>query len=404
MEAAYDATLRGVDGKRTFEIGQGDLAREIPGGVHIETPARPGSSVELTLNRDLQYEVQSSLGERMSALKATFGTAVVLDIKTGEVVAQASYPSYDAADPFKSSDPALWKDNCTQTVFDPGSIHKAIIMAAALQEGVITPSSTIVVGPKIVKGGVPYHDSHVQRTDTPMTIPGILALSSNVGTIKVADLLGKNTVVEYQKKFGLGSPTGEGLGGEASGDVLPADKWSGTDPGSVPIGNGVAVTAVQMAAAYAAIANDGVYVQPHLVRAIIGPDGKATPAPAPKTHRVIDAQNAIALRQMLEGVITLDDATGKQAAIPGYRIAGKTGTSELVENGSYTSGTVASFIGMAPADAPRYVVAVTAHLPADGSGGSVAAPAFHDMMAMTLFRFGVLPTGTQPPKLSIYPQ
>jgi cell division protein FtsI (penicillin-binding protein 3) len=289
-------------------------------------------------------------------------------------------------------------------VFDPGSIHKAIIMAAALQEGVITPASTVLVGPHIVKGGVSYHDSHVQKTDTPMTIPGILALSSNVGTIKVADMLGKDKVVEYQKKFGLGSPTGEGLGGEASGDVLPADKWTGTDPGSVPIGNGVAVTAVQMAAVYAAIANDGVWVQPHLVRSIIGPDGRTLTAPAPKTHRVIDAQHAIELRQMLEGVITLDDATGKQAAVPGYRIAGKTGTSELVENGVYTSGTVASFIGMAPADAPRYVVAVTAHVPANSSGGSVAAPAFRDMMAATLGRFGVLPTGTQPPKLSIYPQ
>jgi cell division protein FtsI (penicillin-binding protein 3) len=338
----------------------------------------------------------------MAKLNATFATAVVLDVKTGEVVAQASYPGYDAADPFKF-DKSAWLDNCTQTVFDPGSIHKAIIVGAALQEGVIKPDSTVVVGPKIVKGGVPYHDSHPQKTDTQMTIPGILALSSNVGTIKIADLLGKNRVVDYQRKFGLGATTGEGLHGESSGDVLPADKWSGTDPGSVPIGNGVAVTAIQMAAVYAAIANDGVWVQPHLVRQIIGPDGKARPMAVPASHRVIDPQNAQALRTMLEGVITLDDATGKQAAVPGYRIAGKTGTSELVENGAYTSGTVASFIGMAPADAPRYVVAVTAHVPANASGGSVAAPAFHDMMAFTLAKFGVLPTGTQPPKLSIYP-
>jgi len=402
IEAAYDSTLRGVDGKRTYEIGDGDLAKEIPGGVDLETPARPGSSVELTIDRDLQYEVQSDLGQRMAKLNATFATAIVMDVKTGEVVAQASYPGYDAADPFKF-DKSAWLDNCTQTVFDPGSIHKAIIVGAALQEGLIKPDSTVVVGPKIVKGRVSYHDSHPQKTDTPMTIPGILALSSNVGTIKIADLLGKEKVVEYQHKFGLGVPTGEGLRGEAPGDVLPADKWTGTDPGSVPIGNGVAVTAIQMASVYAAIANDGVWVQPHLVRQIIGPDGKGRPGPAAKSHRVIDAQNAQALRSMLEGVITLDDATGRQAAVPGYRIAGKTGTSELVENGAYTSGTVASFIGMAPADAPRYVVAVTAHVPANASGGSIAAPAFHDMMAFTLAKFGVLPTGTQPPKLSIYP-
>jgi cell division protein FtsI (penicillin-binding protein 3) len=402
VEAAYDSVLRGVDGKRTYEIGGGDLGKEIPGGVDLETPAHPGSSVELTINRDLQYEVQSDLAKRMSALKATFGSAVVMDVKTGEVVAQASYPAYDAADPF-SYDASSWKDQSTQTVFDPGSIHKALMVAGALQEGLIKPDSTVVVGPSINKGGVNYHDSHMQMKDTPMTLPGILALSSNVGTIKIADLLGKDKVVEYQKKFGLGQPTGEGLGGEAPGDVLPANKWTGTDPGSVPIGNGVATTGIQMAAAYAAIANNGVWVQPHLVKATIAPNGKVTAAPAPKTHRVIDANVASELRTMLEGVTTLDEATGKQAAVQGYRIAGKTGTSELVEDGKYTSGTVTSFIGMAPADAPRFVVAVNAHVPADSSGGAVAAPAFHDMMTYTLVRYGVLPTGTPPPKLTIYP-
>jgi cell division protein FtsI (penicillin-binding protein 3) len=338
----------------------------------------------------------------MSALKATFATAVVIDVKTGEVVAQASYPSYDAAAPFKY-DPALWLDACTQTVFDPGSIHKAIIVGGALQEGLITPTSTIVVGPKIVKGGTTYRDSEPQSKDTPMTIAGVLAMSSNIGTIKIADLLGKNKVVEYQHKFGLGSPTHEGLPGESAGDVLPADKWTGTSPGSIPTGNGVATTAVQMAAAYAAIANDGVWVQPHLVRATVSPTGKVTATKAPDSHRVLDAQNAAQLRQLLEGVVTLDHATGHLAAIPGYRVAGKTGTSELVENGVYTTGTTVSFIGMAPADAPRYVVAVNAHIPDSGSGGSVAAPAFQDMMAATLARFGVLPTGTTPPKLTAYP-
>jgi cell division protein FtsI (penicillin-binding protein 3) len=260
-----------------------------------------------------------------------------------------------------------------------------------------------VVGPKIVKAGKDYRDTHPEYKDRPMTIPGILARSSNVGTIKIADLLGKDKVVEYQRRFGLGQPTGEGLPGEASGDVLPANKWTGTSPGSIPTGNGVATTAIQMAAVYATIANDGLWVQPHLVRATVAPNGKITPAAPPQTRRVLDPQHAVELRQMLEGVVTLDDATGKQAAIPGYRVAGKTGTSQLVENGAYTTGTVVSFIGMAPADAPRYVVSVIAHVPGAGSGGSVAAPAFQDMMTFTLSRFGVLPTGTTPPKLSVYP-
>lgn len=367
------------------------------------TNARSGSSVELTINDDEQYHVQSVLSTQLAKLKADFGTAVVLDVRTGAVVAQASYPSYDASNP--PNDPSLWTDAASQTVFYPGSIHKAIVMGAALQEGVITPSSTMEVDPAIYKGGYRFEDSEPQKAGTVLTIPGILALSSDVGTIKVADLLGKDKLVQYQKAFGLGTSTGEGLPNEASGALLPAAQWSGSAAGSVPIGYTITTTEVQMAAAYAAIANDGVYVQPHLVKAIVGPDGTTTPAAAPETHRVLSAQVAQELRTMLEGVVTLDHATGTQAAIPGYRIAGKTGTSELVKNGSYTTGETTSFIGMAPADAPRYVIAVTAHVPPGASaqaGGTVAAPLFRDMMAFTLSEFGVLPTGTTPPKLDIY--
>jgi cell division protein FtsI (penicillin-binding protein 3) len=401
LEAGYDQVLRGVDGWRKFEVGERDLDKEIPGGYTQEKAARPGGSIQLTIDRDLQYDVQSTLSTHMRTEQATFACAVVLDVRTGEVVAQASYPGYDAARPFDFTD-AQRTDACTEKIVDPGSIHKPIVVGAALQEGVVTPQTNIVVGPSITKGDTTYRDTHPHFKDTPMTIPGVLALSSNVGTIKIADLLGKQRLYDYQRRFGLGEKCGEGLPNEAPGQLLPPDKWTGSSPGSIPIGNGVAVTALQMAAVYAAIANDGVWVQPHLVRATVPAGGRPVVVPAPVTRRVLDSQHAAELRTMLEGVTTLDDATGKLAAIPQYRIAGKTGTAKLPQNGGYAEGTVASFIGMAPADAPRYVVAVVAYTP-KGAGGSVAAPAFKDMMAFTLAHFGVLPTGTTPPRLSVYP-
>src|SRR5690606_3592021 len=203
------------------------------------------------------------------------------------------------------------------------------------------------------------------------------------------------------RKFGLGEATGVGVPGEASGRVLEPSEWSGSAYGSIPIGHSVDATPLQMAAAYAAIANDGVWVQPRLVKEIIDPDGKRTPAQQPKTRRVLSPQNAAALRTMLEAVVTVPSATGTKAAIPGYRVAGKTGTGKRVVNGRYAPGEVASFIGMAPADKPRYVIAVFAYTPG-GGGGDVAAPAFRDMMAFTLRHYRVPPTGTTPPKFSVY--
>jgi cell division protein FtsI (penicillin-binding protein 3) len=401
IEQYYDAQLRGVDGMHTYEHGEGELDKPLPQGVQELKPARPGRSVELTIDSDLQFLVQRALGTKMAALGASFGTAIVLDSRTMEVMAMASYPSFASADPGKSPQEDL-KDQCTATVFDPGSIHKAIVMGAALQEGLITPSSTITVNARVKKGDTTYTDHPPQKDGTAMTIPGILALSSNVGTIAVADLLGKDKLYEYQRRFGLGERTGVGLPNESPGQLLPPNKWTGSSPGSIPIGNGVATTAIQMAAVYGAIANDGLWVQPTLVKKIVSSDGTQAKLPAKVTRQVMDPVHAQQLRTMLEGVTTLDDATGHQAAIPGYRIAGKTGTSKLPQDGGYAPGDVVSFIGMAPADAPRYVVAVTAHVPG-GAGGSVAAPLFKEMMAVTLSNFGVVPTGTEPPKLTIYP-
>jgi cell division protein FtsI (penicillin-binding protein 3) len=400
IEAGYDSILRGVEGKRTFEVGDSTLAREIPGGFSQTVPARQGGSVELTIDHDLQYTTQSILTQRARDAKAYFACAVILDTRTSDVLAQASYPTFDADDPFSTPEEQR-RDTCTQTVYDPGSVHKAFVVGAALQEGVVTADSTVPVTPYVMKGGARYEDHAPQKAGTQMTLPGILALSSNVGTIKIADQLGKNRIVDYQKKFGLGTATGVGLPYEAAGKVLNASEWTGSSYGSIPIGDSVAVTNLQMAAAYAAIANDGVWTQPHLVRATTDPKGKRKPTAAPQTRQVLSAEHARELRTMLEAVTTLDDATGTSAAIEGYRVAGKTGTGLFPQGGGYADGDVTSFIGMAPADAPRFVIAVVAYVP-HGTGGSVGGPAFHDMMSFTLGHFQVPPTNVPAPTFTVH--
>ncbi|MEH0937576.1 peptidoglycan D,D-transpeptidase FtsI family protein [Micromonospora psammae] len=402
LEARYDDLLQGKDGRRVYEAGQGDLDAPIPGGFSQTTPAKPGSSLVLTIDRDLQFQVQQVLGRQMARTRGSVGAAVVLDVKTGDVLAQASYPTYNAAAPGPSK-PTEREDAATSFVVDPGSVHKAITFGAALQEGVITPDTTMPVANTITKGDVPFTDTHPAHGQR-MSLAGMLAYSSNVGTIQVADLLGRDRLIDYQKRFGLGQPTREGMPGEASGRLLPADQWSGSSEGSVPIGHSVDATPLQMAAAYAAIANDGTYVQPHLIKEVIsGEDGRRTPAPAPVTRSVLSPQNAAALRTMLEAVTTVPDATGVAAAVPGYRVAGKTGTGLRYVDGRQQPGEVGSFIGMAPAEKPRYVVAVFVWSPG-GGGGEVAAPAFREMMGFTLRHYRVPPSGGKAPKFEVFPR
>jgi len=400
LEASYDDVLRGVNGERVFEIGQGKLAAPIPGGYSREKEAKPGSSLVLTIDRDLQYEVQRILSETMVKHRGGKAAAVVLDVRTGEVLAQASYPTYDASN-WRRYNPSDREDTATSFVVDPGSVHKALVLAAGLEEGVITPDSTVTVGPAIRKGDVVFRDTYPMPQGTRMTLPAIMAYSSNVGTIKIADKLGAQRLYEYQLRFGLGRKTGVGLPGEASGRVLPPEEWSGSSYGSIPIGHSVDVTPLQMAAVYAAIANDGVWIQPRLVRETIAPDGTRTPAPEQERRRVISAETAAAVRTTMEAVTTMRDATGRRAAIPGYRVAGKTGTGKRVVNGRYANGTVASFIGMAPAENPRFVIAVFAEIP-HGGGGDVSAPAFRDMMVFALRHYRVPPSTTKPPNFVVH--
>ncbi len=396
LEASYDAQLRGVDGERVYDIGAG--GQEIPNGYNRVTAARPGADLALTLDRDLQYETQRLLSAAMRSHRGWTGSAVVMDVRTGEVRAMASYPTYDAASP-TSSTPRDRIDLASATVVEPGSVHKAVTIAAGLQENVIEPNSVLTLPATIRKGGVTYRDTY-HHASPRYTLMGILAQSSNVGTITIADRLGADRLYAYQRKFGLGRQTGIGLPGESAGIVQPPENWSGPSHGGIPIGLGVAVTPLQMTSVYATIANDGVRLTPSLVRGTAGPDGSLRPAGRPAAQRVLSAENARALRLNMEGVAT-KVGTARSAAVRGYRVAGKTGTGLLVRNNRYAAGNVSSFIGMVPAEAPRYVISIFVHA-LGGVGSRVTGPTFSDLASFTLRHYGVAPTGSAPPRITLY--
>jgi cell division protein FtsI (penicillin-binding protein 3) len=396
LEAEYNSLLAGSDGELKYETGRD--GQEIPDGYHYEKKPVSGGTVQLTVDSDIQYKAQQALYDKLHATNSDMGAAVVLDVKTGQVLAQASYPTYDAANPDDVTQTEL-TDWASQAVVEPGSIHKVITLGAALQEGVISPDSVIPIHSTITKGGTMYQDSH-WHDDVGITVPGILAYSSNVGTITVADKLGAKKLYEYQRKFGLGTATGEGMPGEASGIVRPPSQWYGADYGSIPIGLGVAVTPIQMAAAYAAIANDGEYVQPHLIDRTVDADGTVH-TPSVSRHRVLSPSVAAAERKAMVAVTTVPDATGVSGAVPGYQIAAKTGTGQRYVNGKVQQGNIESFIGMAPANHPRYVVAVFAHTASYGEGANMG-PVFKQLMSFVLAHEKVPPTDAKTPSFTVY--
>src|SRR6185312_4149254 len=355
----------------------------IPGSTQFERPATPGSDLQLTLDSDLQYTMQRQLAEYAAAKGAKGGSAVVLDAKTGEVLALANARTFDPR-AFSSADEATLGNPAVSSPYEPGSVNKVVTMAAALEYGTATPDRVFAVPGSIRVADRTVSDAWNHGTEN-YTLTGILAKSSNVGTIMAARDVGEDRFADMLARFGLGKRTGVGLPGESPGRVPSLETWSGSTFGNLPIGQGLSVTALQMAGMYQAVANDGLRVPPRIVAATIGPDGVRTPTPAPEPVRVIAPENARTLRTMLTAV-TQDGAghseqrgTGYTAAIPGYQVAGKTGTAQQVDPrcGCYTSSTYwITFAGMLPAQDPRYVVAIMLDAP---QGGTSAAPLFHDI-------------------------
>jgi len=395
LESTFQKLLAGHDGRQTFEAGAS--GSPIPDGHDVLEQAQPGTSLQLTIDRDLQWQAQQAIEAQVKAVKADSGTVVVMDPRTGRLLALAVAPGFDANTPStaittgqRPLDPAV------SDIYEPGSVNKVITMSAALQEGLVTPNSPFVIPPKLAFAGATFHDAETHGTER-LTLTGILAKSSNIGTIEVARQLGAAKLYSYLRGYGFGSLTGTGLPGEQDGILPPVAQWSRTTMPTVAFGQGIGVTALQVASVYATIANGGVRVAPNILAATIDKDGHHHPAPVPATRRVISSKVAHELSDMLESV-TSNEGTAPAARIPGYRIAGKTGTAQRAVNGHY-SGYTATFVGFAPADKPQLLVEVVLQNPRKGHfGGVVAAPVFHDVMAFALQTLGIPPTGTRPPK------
>ena len=323
---------------------------------------------------------------------AKAATAVVLDPRTGAVLAMAQAPGYDANKANRVSF-ALQRNRAVTDTFEPGSTFKLVTIAGALSTGIVSPDTRFVLPYSIPVADRIVHDAEPRGTET-LTVSQILSHSSNVGAVTIAEKLGSSELADWIERFGFGKQTGLDYPGESPGQVLPLDKWSGSTIGNVPIGQGIAVTPIQLASAYAAIANGGVWVEPHLVERIGG-----KPVRNFKRRRIVAPAVNAALKTMLTGVVDEHGATGNAAAIAGYSVAGKTGTAQKPGPNGYTTGKyVASFVGMVPVEKPRFVVLVTVDEPRGAIfGGVVAAPAFAQIAKFDLQYMGV------PPDLPVNP-
>jgi cell division protein FtsI (penicillin-binding protein 3) len=400
IEQTFDDELAGTAGVRRVEVGSG--SNPIPSGIDESTPAVDGGTVRLTIDQDLQYVTEQRLGKACADGDTTQGSAVVLDVATGQIVAMGSCPGFDPGAASKT-DPALLGNPAVSDVFEPGSVMKAVTISAAVEEGIAKPDEVLTVADKIDAGDHVVRDSHVHEP-IQYTVTGIVAKSSNVGTIMLAREVGNEKLEQYMRAFGIGSTTGVELPGESRGILEKSADWTQSRAANVPIGQGVSVTTLQLASIYQTIANDGVRITPRIVESVTDPDGRTRPAPQAGRTQVISRSTAEDMAYMLEAVVGAG-GTAPRGAIDGFRVAGKTGTAQRPnpDCGCYSGGGyVTSFVGFAPADDPRYVVAVDLERPTGaGDGGGVAAPVFADVMRYALTTGAVVPSGTPRPEFTL---
>ena len=391
IESSMNSIITGTNGRYSYARG---LGAEIPGSQNEIVAAKKGTSVRLTIDRDVQWVAANAIQEAVSKAHAVSGTVIVMDPKTGHILAHATAPTFDPNNT-KTVSQAAMRNPSVQDVYEPGSTGKVMTLAAALEEKKITPETVFSVPYSIKRGGDVFHD-HERHPVQQLTTSGILAVSSNTGTIKIGEMLSNDTLHSYLSKFGIGKSTGSGLPGESAGIFRPVSDWSGTTAPTVAFGQGYSLTAMQATSIFATIANDGVRVSPTVIAGTSDASGKFTASSARTNERVISTETAQQLRIMMESVVSAN-GTAPSAAIPGYRVAGKTGTawrfnSELRKYSGYT----ASFIGFAPADAPKYVISVTIQDPKGAHyGGSLGGPVFKKVMTFVLQSEHVAPTGTK---------
>ena len=387
IESAYNSTLKGHDGKYIYANG---IYAEIPGTQQQLVQAKAGNSIRLTIDRDIQYVAENAIAKAVRASSAKSGTVIVMDPKTGQILAHATAPTFDPNKPVKLSDV---HNASVEEVYEPGSTGKVMTLAAAIEENLVTPTTVFTV-PYALKTKYATFRDHERHPIQHLTTAGILAVSSNTGTIQIGAKLSDDQLYKYLTAFGVGSSTDSGLPGESAGLINAPKNWSGTTKPTMSFGQGYSVTAMQATSIFATIANDGVRVEPTVIAGTLDAQGHYTPAKARKSTRVISAETAQTMRLMMESVVSAN-GTAPSAAIPGYRIAGKTGTAQRSVNGRY-SGYTASFIGFAPADKPRYVISVTIQAPQGMHwGGVLGGPVFKEVMSYVLEAKHIPPTNTK---------
>lgn len=395
LEATMDDVLVGKPGERIVE--RDPAGRAIPQGEYLIEPAAPGSDVVLTLDREIQYASEEALAATIEHTGAEGGAIVVMDPRTGEILAMVSAPGFDPNDRSELDLDAV-QNRATSHVYEPGSTLKMIAVAAALEEGRVHPE-TVFPTPKELKIGEEEYTDHGYNPSS-MTVADIVTKSSNVGTIMIQRRLGNELHYQYLDAFGLGRQTAIDFTAEAPGRLDHITSWNTATQGpSAAIGYGVGVTPLQMAAVYSTIANDGEWIEPHVVAEIIDGTGERS-VTEPRRRQVVSPTTALTMRRLLEGVVAR--GTGQEAAIEGFTVGGKTGTTEkfLAEEGRYSeTDTIAWFIGIAPIDEPRVVVSVMLDSPSgelqDGTelrfGGTSAAPVFAEVAEAALHQLGAIP-------------
>jgi cell division protein FtsI/penicillin-binding protein 2 len=431
LEYQYQSLLAGTAGSEDLLTAPDGVS--LPGAGSTGKPAHPGTGLELTLDESVQYVAEQALGAEIVASHATSGSAVVMDVKTGDILAMANLQATPAPAAGAASAQNVAATTASATgasatgaasvggsastlpagvseassnaaltqVYEPGSVFKLVTFSAALASGVISPNQDFTVPSALPLGTYTFHDAEDHGTEN-LSATDIIAQSSNIGTIEIAQQLGENRLLNQISNLGFGKPTGLHFPGESQGLVPGASQWTGSSIGSTPIGQADAVTVQQVLDAYNSVANGGVFVAPRLVRATVASNGSVHPQPASAGHRVIDPTTNAELVKMLQSVVST--GTGVEAAIDGYTVAGKTGTAQIPDpaHGGYIPGAfVGSFAGFAPAENPVLSAIVVLNNPTPIYGGSVAAPVFSTIVQYALQHYGIPTTTAATPGTSV---
>ncbi|MEH0110143.1 penicillin-binding protein 2 [Tersicoccus sp. MR15.9] len=395
LELTQDKQLTGTDGQRKFEIGANGV--RIPNATSEDVPAKNGETVKLTINQDIQWVAQQAIANQVAANKAEWGTAVVVEVATGNLIAVADSTTVDPNNP--GATPADRRGSlAVSAAYEPGSTTKMITASGLIEEKKATPLSQYLLPPTYTIDGQTFSDSFEHGYER-RTLAGILGWSMNTGTVMAGSALTRQQRYDYLKRFGIGQPLNLPLPGTSQGILAPPDQWDGRQQYTVLFGQGVSQTPVHTAMAFQTIANNGIRLQPRLIDAYIDPDGTEHKVPIAPGTRVVSDDTAHQVQQIIEGVIT--DGGAKDAQLEGYRVGGKTGTSENPGPNGHFDGYTASFVGMAPMENPRYVVGIVLQKPQGNIYGISTAPAFKTIMSQVLNTYKVPPSTGTPPHLPL---